>query len=222
MPPVSHAQPLVGPRILQMPELNGNIRAAARYLTGRGIHPNVIGCCAKKGLLFETKKYHNALFAGYDTGGTIRYAALRGTMGDFKGEVHGSDKRYSFCIAQDREAETVHLFESAIDLMSYATLCIEARADWQRCALLSLGGVSKEAKALPPALEHFLQVQPQIRTLQLHLDNDDTGRGAAAKIAEALRDKYTVSDRPPRYGKDVNELLQIQHSRVKKERSFQR
>ena len=40
----------------------------------------------------------------------------------FIGETNGSDKNYSFSIFTEKPNDTVHLFESAIDLLSYATL----------------------------------------------------------------------------------------------------
>ena len=40
----------------------------------------------------------------------------------FIGETNGSDKNYSFSIFTEKTNDTVHLFESAIDLLSYATL----------------------------------------------------------------------------------------------------
>ena len=41
-------------------------------------------------------------------------------MGNYKGEAIGSNKHYSFSIVDGPCSTTVHLFESAIDLMSYA------------------------------------------------------------------------------------------------------
>ena len=208
LPPVSHAAPKPAPpRKLLMPELNSNNDVVLNYLMGRGIHPVVLDFCLEHKLLFETKQYHNALFAGYDQEGKVRYAALRGTMGNFKGEAPGSDKRYSFCIAEN---PSVHLFESAIDLLSYATLLKMNGRDWRQDALLSLGGVFKRKQefVIPLALSQYLQDHPGTNTLYLHLDNDEVGRDAAAGIMEGLGDKYTVQDRPPPYGKDVNDLLQ--------------
>ena len=90
-PPVFHAPMPEPSKEFIMPELNPNTRKVANYLLGRGIHPEIIDYCLKSELLFETRKYHNALFVGYDASGKMRYGALRGTMGDFKGEVPGSD-----------------------------------------------------------------------------------------------------------------------------------
>ena len=94
-------------------------------------------------------------------------------MGDFKGEAPGSDKRYSFTIAENPSAPGVHLFESAIDLLSYATLLKMNGRDWRQDALLSLGGVFKRKQefVIPLALSQYLQDHPGTNTLYLHLDN---------------------------------------------------
>ena len=198
------------PRDLMMPELNSNTKAVVKYLMGRGIHPEVIDYCLTHRLLFESRQYHNAVFVGYDKDGKARYAAMRGTMGSYKGEATGSDKRYSFSIAENRNTETVHLFESAIDLMSYATLLRMTGLDWKQDALLSLAGVykTKRENVVPVSLSRFLTDYPGIKTLRLHLDNDEIGRGAAKGIMDGLKDKYEILDEPPRYGKDVNDALQ--------------
>ena len=210
-PVISYRQQIPEPhRDLMMPELNSNTKAVVKYLMGRGIHPEVIDYCLTHRLLFESRQYHNAVFVGYDKDGKARYAALRGTMGSYKGEVTGSDKRYSFSIVENRSAETVHLFESAIDLMSYATLLHMTGRDWKQDALLSLAGVykTKRENVVPVSLSRFLTDYPAIKTLRLHLDNDEIGRGAAKGIMDGLKDKYEILDEPPRYGKDVNDALQ--------------
>ena len=210
-PVISYRQQIPEPpRDLMMPELNSNTKAVVKYLMGRGIHPEVIDYCLTHRLLFESRQYHNAVFVGYDKDGKARYAALRGTMGSYKGEVTGSDKRYSFSIVENRSAETVHLFESAIDLMSYATLLHMTGRDWKQDALLSLAGVykTKRENVVPVSLSRFLTDYPGIKTLRLHLDNDEIGRGAAKGIMGGLKDKYEILDEPPRYGKDVNDALQ--------------
>lgn len=197
-------------RTLLMPELADSPNAVVKYLIGRGIHPEIIRHCLDHKLLFETKRYHNAVFVGYDPEGKARYAALRGTVGNFKGEVTGSDKRYSFSVEVDKSAEHLHIFESAIDLMSYATLEILDGRDWKGDALLSLAGVfkTKRENVVPLALSRYLEIHPEVKTLHLHLDNDEVGRGAAFCISAGLRGKYEILNEPPSVGKDVNEQLQ--------------
>lgn len=95
LPPVSRAPPQKEPRKLLLPERNESTERVKRCLMGRGIHPSIIDYCIERKLLFESKQYHNAVFIGYDQGGNARYAALRGTMGSFKGEATGSDKHHT-------------------------------------------------------------------------------------------------------------------------------
>ena len=201
-----------------MPELNQDTGRVQRYLLNRGIHPEVISYCISHGILFETRKYHNAVFVGYDKTGHARYGALRGTIGNFKGEVPGSDKHYSFKIMENSATGTVHLFESAIDLLSYPSLQIMSGSEWGGEALLSLAGVykSSEKTPVPYALEQFLKDNPGIGTVFLHLDNDEVGRSASKGIENGLRGKYTVIDAPPKVGKDVNELLQLRSGILRK------
>ena len=144
-----------------------------------------------QGQVYESRKYHNAVFVGFDSSGTARYAMLRGTYGDFKGEAGGSDKRFGFLLANQADASAVHLFESPIDALSYATLLKMKGRDWQYTPLLSLGGVFKKGKekgTVPAALESYLSSHAGTRSILLHLDND-------------------VVDSPAPFGKDVNEYL---------------
>ncbi len=210
LPPVSRAPPQREPKKLLLPEWNETTDRVKRYLMGRGIHPSIIDYCVERKLLFESKQYHNAVFIGYDRGGNARYAALRGTKGSFKSEATGSDKHFSFSIPSAQPSERLHLFESAIDLLSYATLAHLSGQDWRKVHLLSLAGVfkTKRENVVPVALEQYLRDHPQIKTLYLHLDNDEVGRGAARGIMGGLGHRYEVQDRPPPVGKDVNELLQ--------------
>jgi len=55
----------------------------------------------------------------------------------------------------------------------------------------------------------YLQDYPQINAVALHLDNDAPGRLAAKTITALLPSTYTVSDEPPKRGKDYNDYLKI-------------
>ena len=94
---------------------------AVSYLQNRGIDMELIQYCLKTGQIYESENYHNVVFVGMDQSGIPRYAALRGVGTAFVGEASGSDKNYSFCIPAEEKCCEVHLFESAIDLLSYAT-----------------------------------------------------------------------------------------------------
>jgi len=162
------------------------------------------------GRLYESYPYRNAVFVGMDEQGTPRYAALRGAR--FMGEAMGSDKHYSFGIPAETESDTLHLFESPIDLLSYATLLKLHGYDWRQEHLLSLSGVYQPKEnagqtATPAALERFLENNPDIRKIILRFDNDTTGRLAVETIRAVLPDSYEIIDKPPISGKDVNDYL---------------
>jgi hypothetical protein len=207
-PPVFHAQPEAA-KALILPEAAPTADKVVSYLMGRGIHPVVIDYCLKNKLLYESLPYHSAVFVGYDHDGEARYAAVRGTRGDFKGEAAGSDKRFAFSITANQNPGRLHLFEAAIDLLSYATLEVLAGRDWKQDAYLSLAGVYKGQRryTVPLALQEYLQHHPDIQALALHLDNDEVGRAAAEDIKAELGGKFQVLDEPPSFGKDVNDQL---------------
>ena len=195
---------------LLLPPDNGNADRAVAYLEGRGIHPDVIRYCLDERLIYESGGRHlNVVFVGRDDAGTARYAALREIGGPFKGDAAGSDKRYAFSIPGTGAARHLHVFEAAVDLLSYATLIRMKGWDWRRDSLLSLGGVfpSKKEGVLPPALSMFLAAHPEVRTVHLHLDRDDPGRAASKAIRKNLDSRYAVLDEPPVCGKDVNDQL---------------
>ena len=209
-------------RKLLLPERSETSLEIIRYLAGRGIDKKIIRECIDEGLLYESLPYHNCIFVGYDEAGEAAYAFYRVTNGErLMGDAAGSDKQYAFRI--NSSGSTLHVFESAIDLLSYATIMKMRTGEWRAEPMVSLGGVyapstnSKQSK-LPVALENALQNQSQINTIALHLDNDYAGRSAAENIALQLRGEYEVRNEPPSYGKDYNDCLKhiCQHSRSRK------
>lgn len=201
------------PKTLLLPEKYRYAEYAASYLEKRGISPEMISFCISTGRLYESKPYHNVVFVGFDKQGKARFACQRGIYdARFHGDVNGSDKHYSFAFPVNLQNSTVHLFESAIDLLSYATLCKLEGSDWRQLNLLSLAGVYRPKKVieeskLPAALTQYLEDYPHIKAVTLHLDNDSPGRQAAKAIKTILPKEYEVKNRPPPWGKDVNDYL---------------
>ena len=179
------------------------------YLQMRKIDPEIIRYCLERNTLYESKDERNAVFVGYDESGAPRYAALRSMIDDYKGEASGSDKRYSFRMKGIVGNPHLHVFESAIDLLSHATLEKQRGFDWTKDSLLSLAGVFavKREGVVPKALEYFLETYPDMKIIHLHLDNDAVGQSAAQGIMKGLREQYQVWNQPPPFGKDVNEYL---------------
>ena len=212
-------------RKLLMPEVTDKPYLVKKYLKERGIHPEVIQYCIEHSLVFETTQYHNAVFVGYNRKGIAKYAAMRGTRSSYKGEVTGSDKHFSFSISETGSEKHLHLFESAIDLLSYASLKLQEGRDWKADALLSLAGVfqPKRKDAVPVALSQYLSDYPNVKVLHLHLDNDEVGRGAAEGIIKSLSDRYEIyNEPPPEAFKDVNDQLKAKMGLNKKRNEMER
>ena len=204
---------------------------AVAYLQKRGISPEVINRAMQEETLYESRyynlesKYHNipvCVFAGKDETGKIVYAALRGIDTDFKIDKAGSNKCYNFTLpAKDPSSRHLLCFEAPIDLLSHATL-MQKRSDIDFDShRLSLGGTSSVA------LISFLERNPQITRVMLHLDMDAAGIAAAREIKTQLRSDsrfkhIRVSYNPPRGAKDYNEVLCRVVSLEREQRQSQR
>lgn len=199
-------------RKLALPTKAANNNAVINYLKSRGINENVLAYFIGLGMVYQSVPMDNIVFVGCDESGKPRYAGLRGTNKcRYLGEASGSDKAYSFRIVNENNPN-VHIFEGAIDLLSYATLLYEQGSDFIGQSLVSLSGVYKPSKELsdcrlPVSLAKVLENNPQIKTVYLHLDKDLAGRRASAVIAALLKDKYTVKQHFVPLGKDVNDYL---------------
>lgn len=209
----------VSSRKLLLPDESENNDDAVRYLEARGIDGEIIDYCIEKHLLYQSEPYHNCIFLGFDEEGTARYAFYRSiTQARGMGDASGSNKRYSFRLGSD--AETIHVFEGVLDLLSFATFSKMRNQDWKGETLISLGGVYapsqfKEKRKLPLVLKHFLDSHPETKEIHLHLDNDFAGRKAAEFIKDELGGRYRIRDEPPPRGKDYNEFLVLYLSRNK-------
>lgn len=182
-----------------------------RYLMKRGIDEAIIKDCIESGFIYESSPYHNVVFVGKDERGIPRNASFRACNEKrIMGEASGSEKQYAFRLLAE-DMQNIQVFESAIDLLSYATCLKRCGYDYREFTLVSLGGIyipKNEGKmTMPRVLEHLIQNYPDIKKIVLHLDNDEAGRKATLGIMELLKDDYCVSDSPPPRGKDFNDYL---------------
>ena len=187
-----------------LPQRHANNTRVLAYLQSRGIAKPLILDCIGRGLLYESAKFHNCVFVGRDENGKARFASLRGTLGGFKCDAEGSDKRFGFLLPpRDPDSDAVAVFEAPIDCLSHQSLCeqgyLPAFDGWR----LSLG-----CTALP-ALSHFLEHHTGVTNCLVCTDDDEAGERAADKIAK-LPGIATVRSLPPA-GTDWNEgLLAVQ------------
>lgn len=188
---------------------NGRV---TEYLFGRGIDYEIINYCFDNELIYESLPHHDVIFLGYDDNRKPNYAAYRATTNvKFMGDCAGSKKQYSFRITDGMNDE-VHLFECAIDLLSYATIQKYKGANWRKINMISLAGVYApkdkiEESKLPITLKLYLEQHPKVKRIVLHLDNDFAGKRAATALKTILPQKYEIIDDRPKGAKDVNDLL---------------
>ena len=213
---------------LLLPDKCASTDKITEYLFGRGIDYEIINYCIGNELIFESLPYHNVVFVGYDEKNEPKYAAYRATNHTrILGDCSGSKKQYSFRLTNDNSDE-IHLFECAIDLLSFATLCKLEGKDWRTFNLVSLSGVYSPAEKIeeskiPIALEKYLRLNPNIKRIILHFDNDIAGRKATETLKVILPERYEVVSDPPLQGKDFNDFLCLRTGITpKKERSYER
>lgn len=170
------------PKPFALPEANPDMRRVYAYLTKtRCLDQEVVSAFTRKKLIYEDAKYHNAVFVGYDADGTARHAHKRGscTKGDaFKGNVDGSDPRYSFRYLG--KGNTAYVFEAPIDMLSFITL---HRKGWQENSYVALSGISAHA------MLQVLEDHPQTDTVILCLDHDPAGIENSFRLADAVKER---------------------------------
>lgn len=184
----------------QLPDRADNNRRVYGYLCSkRKISRRVLDAAISSGSVYQNAK-GGVTFVGFDSAGEAKYAMSRSTYDSGKYETAGSSKRYGFTIPCEG-SDSLAVFESAIDAMSHATLYPHLRTH-----RLSLGGVS------PMALEEFLANHPQIKYVNINLDNDERGLQAAESLKKLLTDRFpdrykVYVHQPPSGSKDWNEAL---------------
>lgn len=175
----------------------------------RGISREVVDKFVDKGLIYESKDYHNIVFKGLDAEGRCRFASMRGVFDNrgepFKCDVAGNDKTYGFNLV-NKESNEILVFEGGIDLMSYVEIQRDCSAN-----LLALGMLADAP------LETFLKENPQVTSIRFCLDNDEHGRRATKELMKKYYELgYEVEDYPPPKGyKDYNAWLQTQKNIAK-------
>ena len=207
IPTVQNKQSTIKPKEpLLLPTANKNNDAVYAYLQGRGVERGVIKRCIENGSLYEASKTHHCVFVGFD-GSVPKYACIRATIGRLKQDVKNSDKRFAFVLPpKNTESRNLTVCESAIDILSHASLYEMSGKEWDGHGL-SLGGVNSRS------LINFLERHTEIEHIYLSLDNDKAGKDATDRIIkELLADrrfshiKITVA--PPPMGKDFNDTVQ--------------
>ena len=198
---------------LDLPKKAANNYKVMSYLQSRGISKNIIDECINKGYIYQEYPKNNVVFVGFDEENNPRYAGVRGTNSSrYMHDAYGSDKAYSFKLKSVVKNNSVHLFESAIDLLSYATFKELKDEKWDEENLLSLAGIYSPGKDIlnskvPKTVSTFLKNNSNVDTIYIHFDNDTAGRIATQALINSFSDSYKIINDPPKSGKDFNDYL---------------
>jgi len=204
--PEYNAKPKKKNTVMILPDANKTNNRAIAYLNRtRGIDYQLIMEMIKKKKIYEDCMNHNVIFVGYDKNGTPRYGFKRGTATEgarFAGDVEGSDKSHGFLIKGKPWSDTVYVFESPIDVLSYTTINIIKKESCDN-HLLSLGCVDEGA------LDRFLTDNPQIKKIVICTDNDKAGRSCGKRIFNKYFKTHLIKSMYPNnkdYNDDLTEL----------------
>ena len=202
--PLTHEVPPVmakEKKEFRLPDPNDNMHRVYAYLIKqRFIAPEVITHFAKRKLLYEDKKHHNAVFVGVDSNGIPRQAHKRSTTtfgNSFRQTIEGSDTKYSF--AHFGKSNMLFVFEAPIDMLSFISM--NPNGGWENDSYIAMNGVYESA-VLTALEEH-----PNIDWVIICTDNDEGGIDAAHRLWDILNElDYDLTIYPPN-NKDYNEDL---------------
>lgn len=209
--PITNEEKPIYNRLI-LPEKYIDNNQVISYLKSRGIHEDIINKCIENDLIYEDTS-HNVIFIGYDENSIARYAGARATnKSRFMHDITGSNKGYSFMLESKQETNKIHVFEGAIDLLSYASLLHLKGINYEDYTLISLAGVYQPSKIIeqskiPKTIERYLLNHKSVNELVLHFDNDMAGRNAVYAFQKVMPKRYKITDSPSPIGKDVNDYL---------------
>ena len=198
------------PVVFELPIRNDNMRRAFAYLMNRrGIDRSVIDAFAHHKMIYESAKYHNVVFVGFDKNGKPVHANMRGTGSEstFKGNAEGSIPEYSF--HWNGKSEKLYLFEAPIDMLSFISMNPD---NWRNHSYAAACCTSDRV------LFQMLEDHPNISQVYLCYDNDEPGQKAAERTSDKLFLKGIKSEILAPRLKDWNEdlLCPIDESEVEK------
>lgn len=187
------------PKPFALPERNKDMRRVYAYLLkSRGLDREVVYTFAHKDMIYESGKYHNVVFVGYDSDGVPCHANMRGTVdgSSFKGNADSSIPEYSF--HWKGESNRIYLFEAPIDMLSFISL---HKDGWEKHSYAAACCVSDRV------LFQMLSENENLDEVYLCMDNDDAGRAANKRISQKLSDRGIKANVLVPINKDWNEDL---------------
>lgn len=187
------------PKPFELPPRNDNMRRVFAYLNiTRGIDKEVLYAFIHRKMIYESAKYHNVVFVGYDKDGNPRHASMRGTgsKSTYKGNAPNSRPEYSF--HWHGSSNRLYLFEAPIDMLSFISMHKE---NWKEKSYAASCSVSDRV------LFQCIKDNPHIEKVYICFDNDAPGQTAAKRISKKLSNMGIQSEILIPIHKDWNEDL---------------
>ena len=149
--------------------LTAEYQGYASYISRALFDRGVIDAFAHHKMIYESAKYHNVVFVGYDKDGKAVHANMRGTGSEstFKGNAEGSIPEYSF--HWSGVSEKLYLFEAPIDMLSFISM---NQDNWRTHSYAAACCTSDRV------LFQMLEDHPNISHVFLCYDNDGPGQKA--------------------------------------------
>lgn len=195
---ISRSPPIVREaKPFELPPKNENMRRAYAYLLNRrGIDKAVLDAFAYRQMVYESERYHNVVFVGFDPDGVPRHASMRGTGSEstYKGNAPGSQPGYSF--HWNGTSRYLCVFEAPIDMLSFISM---HKGNWQRHSYAACCGVADHV------LWQMINDNPHIGHVYLCLDNDEPGQEAVYRMGRKLSEMGIQSQILVPIHKDWNE-----------------
>lgn len=139
-----HPKPI---KSFELPIKDKNNDLVIRYLCEvRKIDKGIVDDFISKGMIYQSANFKNAVFVGYDKDKPA-YAFKRNIFKNFKLDHAGSNKAFSFNYTNP-DSNMLHVFEAAIDLLSYMTLLKMDEMDYTEFNYLSLAGASVSVRLI--------------------------------------------------------------------------
>ena len=200
---VSEERKRAPPKPFALPPANENMRRVYAYLLKeRKLDREVVAHFARAGPIYEDAEHHNCVFVGRDENGIPLHAHLRSTNSfgqTFRINVEGCDPRYSFHhLGSDGN---LLVFEAPIDLLSYISMNPQK---WEEHSYVACCGTSFQP------VQKMLDRIGEPEMVYLCLDNDEAGRKAAERMADALREQGVLCTELIPQLKDWNDDLREQ------------
>lgn len=205
----------------KLPQRNDNMRRVFAYLNiTRGIDKEVLYAFMHRNMIYESAKYHNAVFVGFDKDVNPRHASMRGTgtKSTYKGNAPNSQPEYSFHWQAElapnshtndiknyeygrlRPSNKLYLFEAPIDMLSFISM---HKDNWKNHNYAASCSVSDRV------LFRCLKDNPHIEKVYICFDNDKPGQVAAYRIGRKLSEMGIKSEILVPILKDWNEDLSL-------------